>query len=128
MDTASEHFKYALLTINSSRSCDVALVYQEPCFRGIKTEKRSVWPHLRELSHDERTEEAAMHHRRFEFLRELRKVRNFRVVLCANVWGPVAEYGVQEPKEAVAVERARKGFGEFHSGLSVTHNPRDTPW
>jgi len=128
MDTALELFKYALSTLNPSTSCKVALLYQEPCFRGIDTERCSVWPHLRKLSRDERTEEAAMHHRRFEFLRELRKVRDFQVVLCAIVWGPVVDYAVQELKEAVAVERARNGFDEFHSGLSVTHIPHYTPW
>ena len=128
MDTASELVKHALSSIDPSTSCMVVLIYQDPCFRGIKTGGRSVWPHLRELSHDDRTEEAAMHHQRFEFLRELHKVRDFRVRLCACVWGPVVEYAVQGLKEAVAVERARKGFDEFRSGLSVTHNPRDTPW
>ena len=128
MDTASELVKYALSSINPSTSCRVALIYEEPCFRGIKTGGRSVWPHLRELSHDERTEEAATHHQRFEFLRELRKVRDFRVTLCTRVWGPVGEYAVQGLKEAVAAERARKGFDEFRSGLSMTHNPRTTPW
>ena len=126
MDTATELLKYALSTINPSTFCKLALIYQESSFRGVQTEKFLGGPHLRELSQAERTLETSEHHRRFEFLRELHKARDFRVVLCVNVWEPVGERLVERLKGAVAAEKARDGFDEFHSIPSVTYNPRST--
>ena len=70
-------------------------------------------PLIRELSQVESEAEAVRHHRRFEVLREAHKVRDFQLVLCAGVWGPVVDYSVRMLKEAVAEEKAKNGFGDF---------------
>ena len=68
---------------------------------------------MRELFQVESEAETVFHHRRFEVLREAHKVRDFQLVLCARVWGPVVDYSVRMLKEAVAEEKARNRFGDF---------------
>ena len=125
---SAELFKYALSTIKPSADCKVTLVYQEPCFRGIRIWESSDWHHLKELSQFERAEEASAHHKRFELLRELHKIRDFQVELRVSVWGPVGEYSVRTLEEAVAAEKERKGFDGFSSPPSVTYNPSRVRW
>ena len=55
-------------------------------------------------------EEASRYHRVFQVFREVHKVRDFQLVLQANVWGCVGEYHVRALEQAVAEEKARKGF------------------
>ena len=81
-------------------------------------------PLLREVSADEKVEEASRHHRRFEVLREVHNARDFRLVLSAGVWDPVGEYSVRMLKDAIAEEKARGGFDNFLSEPFVTYNPR----
>ena len=66
-------------------------------------------------------EEASQHRKRFQLLREIRKGRNFRLVLHANVQETVGEYVVGMLKEAVAVEKASGGFDAFFPEPLVTH-------
>lgn len=103
-ETASEFLNYALSTIKSLVSYRVLLMYQEHDFCGVGTRLRSGMPHLYDMSPAQRREEALQHHRRFELLREMHKVRGFRLELCANVWEAVGEYTVQALREAVATE------------------------
>jgi len=89
-------------------------------FRGVQLVQYSDRPHIREISQAERMEEASRHHKRFELLREAHKVRDFQLVLCANVWGPIGKYSVRMLRQAVADEKAKKGFDGFSSDPSVT--------
>ena len=122
--SASELLKYALSTVQPSLDLKVALLYATGSFRGVQKEKGSKWPHLREMTNVEKAEEAMWHHRRFDLVRELHKVRRFELVLCANVWDPVGEYTVRMLKEAVEVAKKGKMFDEFASEPTVTYNPR----
>ena len=59
---------------------------------------------------------------RFDELREAHKVRAFRLVLCVYVWGCVGgSYLVRMLEEAVAEEKAERGFDDFSSDPSVTY-------
>jgi hypothetical protein len=123
-DTALKLLKYALSTIQPPKSCQLSCVYTVTSFPGVSTGGDSAWPHFREVSQAKRVEDASRHQRRFELYRELHNVRPFRLVLCANVWGPAVEHSVRTLKEAVAAENERKGFDGFSSEPLVNCNPR----
>ena len=120
--TASNTLKYVLSTITSPTFFTFMVIYYHDDFRGVEYQGRSDWPAFREMSEVDRTEEASWHHRRFEVLREVRKARDFDLVLCAGVWESMREYAVGALKQAVAEERAKKGFEDFRSEPSVTYH------
>jgi hypothetical protein len=62
---------------------------------------------------------------RLEMLREVHKVRDFRLVLCANVWGCVGEYPVRILEEDVAEEKAKKGFDKNFPEPLVIYDPQE---
>jgi len=76
------------------------------------------------MSRADKKEEALWHHRRFEAFRTLHEVRDFRLVLCADVWGRMGEYSLRVLKEAVAAEKARMEFDGIFLEPLVIHNPR----
>ena len=119
--TGSEPFKHALSTIRSPAFSRVMLVYQEHNFRGVQTGRNSQWPHLNQLLPSAKVEEASLHNRRFKLLREMHGIRDFQLVMCANVWGPVGDYVMQALREAVAAERW--SGGTFSEPL-VTYSSR----
>ena len=84
----------------------------------------SDWP---QLSKADREEEVSQYQRRFEVLRELHKVRGFRLVLCAGVWGRAGEEPVRMLEGAIAEEKAKGGFDEFPCQPSVVYNPQEFP-
>ena len=58
---------------------------------------------------------------------ELYRVRDFQLLLCADVWDRVGEYSVQVLKEAVAVGGVKGMFDGFSSKPVVIHSPRVIP-
>ena len=48
--------------------------------------------------------------RQFELVREISKVRDFQLVLCADVFGGAVEYSVFELTQTVEGEKARGGL------------------
>ena len=113
----------ALSSLQSPLFSQVVVIYQEFDFRGIEVWKPPKWPYLRQISRKEREVEASWHRERFKLLREVHKTRNFELVLRADVWGPVAEYAVRMLEEAVAAEKAEKGFDDFSSEPLVVYDP-----
>ena len=75
--------KHLLSTIPPSVSLEIIVLYFDCDFCGVK----SRWPYLREISQGEAAEEASWHRRRFEVLREVQKVQDFRLTLSATVSG-----------------------------------------
>jgi len=128
LDTASRLLKHALSTIQSPAFSQVTLLYQEYDFRALDTLGFPAWPYPRELSQDEKAVEASWHYKRFELLREVHKVRNFQLVLYANVREPVGEYAERMMKEAVVAEKARGGFNIFFPEPLVISVPRSISW
>ena len=123
LDTASSLLKYALSTITSPSFSEVVVRFQWCDFCAVESWRNPDRPPLHEVSQDDREAEALRHHRRFEVLREVYKVRDFRLVLNATVWDPVGEYSVRMLKEAVAEEKAKGGFDDLLSEPSVTYRP-----
>ena len=115
--------RHVLSTLQSPALLRVIVVYQESDFYGIQIWGSSNWPHLCQVSEEQKAEEASRHRLRFKLLREACKVKNFELVLRADVWGPVGEYAVRRLEEAVAAEKAKKGFDNFSSEPLVIYDP-----
>ena len=122
-DTAPMFLKHMLSTSTSFEDLDIMVIYEEIQFHGIGSVGPPGRPNLRKVSETARAAEASWHQRRFKFLREARKARDFRLVLCASVWDPVGEYAVRMLKEALADEKARKGFEDSNFEPSVVYDP-----
>jgi hypothetical protein len=123
LDNASKLYTYLLSTIQSPAFSKVEVVYLGSDFRAIGAGRQPLMARLRQPSQDEEVEEASQHRKRFELLREMHKVRGFRLVLYAYVWESDAEYVVQLLREAVAAEKARGGFNDLFPEPSVTFFP-----
>jgi len=127
LDAASMLLKYAISTIASPVHIKVMIIYRDYDFRGIAPRGNSNWPYLSNMSEADRAEETLRHRRRFKVLREVHKVRDFQLVLHAEVWSPVVEYSVRMLGEAVADEKVTRGFEGFRSEPVVTYRPRTPP-
>ena len=119
-DTASGLFKFVLSTIQSPAFSQVAVLYQFYDFPSLVLKHPFAETYVRQLSQDEEAEEAEKHRKRFEVLREICRVRNFRFVLYAAIRDVVAEPVRRMMKEAVAAEKARGGFNVLFPETPVT--------
>lgn len=111
--TASGFYEHVLSTIQSPAFYQVQILYQGCHFRAVVPGRQHHVSSLRQLSRDEEEEEALQHLRRFELFREMYKVRDFRLVLCATTWESREECVLQLLKEVVAAEKARGGFNDL---------------
>ena len=127
-DTASNFLKHVLSTTTSTAFSELVFLYWDYDFRGVQLTQHSVRPHIHEISQAERVDEASRHHKRFELLHEVHKVRDFQLVLCAEVWGPIGEYSVRMLRQAIADEKVKKGFDDFSSDPLVTCYLYAEPW
>jgi len=75
------------------------------------------------MSPAEKEVETSKHNRRFELLREVHKVRGFRLVLGALTSGRMGEYPVQILEEAVAEGKEKKVFDDIFSEPFVMYSP-----
>jgi hypothetical protein len=63
------------------------------------------------------------HHRRFEVFQETRKVRDFQLVLRADVLDHLGERSVRKLKEIMAAEKAKMGYDDTFPEPLVFHSP-----
>ena len=120
---AARLLTYALSTITSPVFTEVTALYREYHFCGVEL-PWSDRPRLRRRTLAEKAEEASWHSRWFEAFQRMHKVRDFRLVLCADVWEEVGEYSVRSLKEAVAGEEARRGFDLNFPKPAVIYKPQ----
>ena len=127
-DIATSLLTYALSTITSSVFSYITVFYRDYA----TTSTYSSWPgqSIPELPYENGietwiAEEASRHDRRFGLFRTLHKVRDFRLVLCADVWNGAGEFSEQMLKKAVAAEKAERGFDGIFPEPLVTHNLRE---
>ena len=120
-DAVTSLLTYALSTITSSAFSELAIFYRDYDFRGIHYLPLDRF-YYRMMSPAEIVEEAR-HSRLFEVFRKMYKVRDFRLVLCVDVWDNVGEYSVRMLKEAVATEKAKGGFDDLSSEPVVPYSP-----
>ena len=57
----------------------------------------------------------------------MHKVRAFQLVLCADVWDGVGKYVVRVLEQAVAAEKAKRGFDGLFPEPLVVYSPREGP-
>jgi hypothetical protein len=93
---------------------DIVIVYSEDEFCGYVYSWRNPFSvEYRPL--DSRTKTAQNHRERFKVLSEMHRVREFQLVLCADVLDCIAEYAVQVLERTVGVERK---YGDLRYLLS----------
>lgn len=98
-----------LSTITSSRPLEVVVIYWESdvdrmiCFW---SKPISVRPASSEMM----TKNALHHQRRFEQFREMHKVREFQLVLCADVLGCAVKDAVWLLETIVVAEKSKRGL------------------
>ena len=110
-----------LPTITSLVFSEVVIVYRDRDFSGVGHYPLSVF---REISPAGRATEASWHCSLFEAFREMYAMRDFRLVLCADVLCRVKEYTVGALECAVAVEKVAERLGYLPSEPLVTHSLR----
>jgi hypothetical protein len=125
LDSASSLLKHPLSTITSPAFLEIIVFYHDLDFHGAwGSTGASTYGPFYHMSETEREEEVSRHHRQFEVLHEVQKVRDFRLVLCADVWESVGEYSVRVLERAVAVEKAKGLFDNPPPEPTVVHRPR----
>ena len=125
-DAPSSLLKHAFSTITSPAFSEVVVVYRDYDFSGVQDTEFSHLPPLCEVPQVEKAREDSQHRALFEMFREIYKVREFRLVLCADVRYRVGEYTVQMLREAIAAEKAERGFDVFFPEPLVIYNPRES--
>jgi len=124
-DISSEILKHVLST-TTSPALEVAVIYRDYDFCGVRPPGYPTLPPVYSVSQAERTKEALQHHRQLEVFREIHELRDFRLVLRADVWHRIGEHSVRVLEEAVAVEKARGGFDIGFSEPLVIYRPRES--
>ena len=110
-DFPSSFFKHVLSTIRCSAPFEVIVFHRKYDFLRLQ-HRLKITPSLAWI---------AGCHRQFEMFREVRKVQDFRLVLCADVYDL---YLVRQLENAVAAERASGGFNSIFTEPLVTCSPR----
>ena len=111
-DTTFSFLKHVLSTVAPLRFLKIVVLYWDCDLRPYS-----------QMSQAEINQEASRHHERFALLREVHKVRDFRLTLSASVSGALGEYPAQILERAVAEEKAKNGFDEIFPVPSVLYYP-----
>jgi len=111
-------------TITSSAFSEVVVFHRDYDFCCIRRVGDTGYSPLYPATWDARVEEASRHQRRFELLREMHKVRGFRLVLWVDVWDFAGEYAMSVLRQAVAVEKASVGFDSLFPEPLLVYSPR----
>ena len=109
-------FKQALSTIRSPVFADIIIIYEDDDISGAHISSTIAFIHA-PIGRDYSMERNGQ---MFEMLREMRRIRDFGLVLCADVWGYIRERAMRELEWVVSTERERGGLGDLSSRLTVT--------
>jgi hypothetical protein len=121
--TAARLLIYALSTITSPAFTEVTVIYRETMFYGLVPPWQD-WPVLYRPSPAKVAADASWFNRRFEVLHVMRKVRDFRLVLCLEACDRLREYTMGVLKRAVAAEKAKRRFDDTYRDPLVIYSPR----
>ena len=116
--------KTTLSTVTSPVFSEVAVFYGDYDFSGLTFRPRSTLNVYRAMTLTERAGQELWHRRLFKAFREMYTVRDFRLVLCVDVWDHVGEYTVKVVKQAVAAEKAAGRLDYLLSEPMVVYSPR----
>lgn len=100
---------HALSTIRSPVFSEVIVFYRDCDFRGVQRRWHPGRDPLCPVSEHGEAQEALWYHKQFEVFREIHKVRDFRLVLRADVWERVGWYALKALDQAVAAEDEKGG-------------------
>ena len=121
--TISVFLRTILPTITSPVFSEVIVIYRENDFCGLEC-----YPLPSKIYRDQisvlgrRKKEYLWHRELFNVFREMYTLRNFRLVLCADVWDRVGEYAMRVLEQAVV----REGFNFLPPETLVIYSPRGT--
>jgi hypothetical protein len=115
---------HVLSTITSPVFSKVIIVYRDYDFCQLHAAWDIGTNPLRGALPVEIAVEASRHHMWFKAFREMHKVREFRLMLCADVWDCAGVYAVCTLQQAVAAEKAQRGFDGVFSEPLVISRPR----
>jgi hypothetical protein len=87
--SATRLLTYALSTILSPVFSEVTVFYRDLDFQGAQSPRLSERPIRHPLSPDESAEGALYHEQRLNVFRTMHEVRNFQLLLYADVWSGV---------------------------------------
>ena len=122
----SSFLRTVLSTITSLEFSEVVVIYRDTDFFGVAQYSRP--PNVyRNMTPEQRAKEASWHRELFKVFRWMYRLREFRLVLCAEVWDRVGEYAMRVLKQAVAAEKAGKRLDCLPSEPSVIYRPRGSP-
>ena len=121
---ASDLLKHVLSTITSPTFFEIVVVYRDYNFCGVETMEYPTQPPVCTTSRADRAMGIRQHLPEFDVFREIHKVRNFRLVLCADVRVCAGEYPVRVLEEGVATEREKGEFEDSFPETLVIHSPR----
>jgi hypothetical protein len=120
------NLKHVLSTVTSPVFCEFTICYSTSDFPGNFRYNPSAPPtFLSYRPYDHRREEYASNHKVFDTMRELRRVRDFRLVLCADVWGALTERATRELEWIIQVGWVGEGSDATSSWPLVTYSPRE---
>jgi len=121
--TASS-LNYALSTITSPVFSKVIVFYRDYDFMGVSHCSGDPLPTFHWVSPYQKKKALSRQRMRLQVFRGMHKVRDFELVLCADVWHHLGKHTMGELNRAVAVEKAENGFSDFSSEPLVTYSPR----
>ena len=110
LDSASRLFKFALSSIQSPVFSQVSVFYRRsdlPARNNLESCNYS-----QDVAQAKKLEGALWNHKRFELLREMRKVQHFQLVLHVHDLRDIEGHVVRVLKEIVAAEKAQGGFND----------------
>ena len=129
-DTASDSFITMLSSVTSPAPLDFFIIYRDLDF-GICSKSRifdsEPTCHLPKI----RKDRALHHQKQFGVFREMHGARDFRLVLCADVFDSVVEYAAKTLESLVEAEEAKGGLDHRYKPLIISERrtirtrPRD---
>ena len=111
----------ALSTITSPTFSEVIIIYRGGDFSGVASHPPDIY---KEMTPADRAREASWHRGQFEVFRQMYEVRDFQLMLCADVWDRIGEYAVGVLKRAIAAEKVAKRLDYLPSEPLVVYSPR----
>ena len=120
-------FKHLLSTITSPVFSEITIFFQNLNFPGPLIDRALGRPHEATsyfLNPSEREGRALQLGRISEMVREMREVRDFKLVLCAHVWGAIVGHIMGELELAVRAGWVEQESDKISSRPSLTCSPR----
>lgn len=118
------NLNYVVSTITSPVFSEVVVFYRDYDFWGVYDPNTGAPPTVGWLSQAHEARGIKHQVARLRVFQEMHKARDFKLVLCADVWHYIGEYSMEQLKQALAAEKAMGGFGNFPCEPLVTCSPR----